>query len=101
MLDKVGKLFSNIENSNEYKEYKKIGNILEKDPNISILMQEIKELQKEAAYLESNNDERYKKVDEIIAKKVKQLNKNNIYKEYLKKMEEFNELLLDSSINDK
>ena len=38
-----------------YKKYKIIGKILEKDPNISILMQEIKELQKE--YLNKKGDE--------------------------------------------
>ncbi len=107
MLDKVDELFSSIENSNEYREYKKIGNILEKDPNISILIQEIKELQKEATYLESNNDIRYKEVDEIINKKVEELNQNKIYQEYLDKMKEFNKLILNSSniienyINDK
>lgn len=97
MFDKVDELFSNIENSDEYKKYKIIGKILEKDPNISILMQEIKELQKEAIYLESNNDLRYKEVDKVIAIKVAELNNNEVYKEYLKEMKKFNEILLTSS----
>lgn len=108
MLDnKIDDLFLTIENSNEYIEYKKIGDILKKDPIISILIQEIKELQKEATYLEFNNDERYKEVDEIIASKVEELNNNVVYKEYLKKMKEFNKLILSSSniienyVNDK
>ena len=98
MLDnKIEELFGTIETSEEYIEYKKIGDILDKDPNIMLLLQEIKELQKEATYLESNNDIRYKEVDEIIAKKVEELNKNEVYKEYLEKMQEFNKLILKSS----
>ena len=98
MLDnKIEELFGTIESSSEYIEYKKIGDILDKDPNILMELQEIKELQKEATYLESNNDIRYKEVDEIIAKKVEELNNNEVYKEYLEKMREFNKLILKSS----
>lgn len=98
MLDnKIEELFGTIESSSEYIEYKKIGDILDKDPNILMELQEIKELQKEATYLESNNDIRYKEVDEIIAKKVEELNNNEVYKEYLEKMREFNKLILNSS----
>lgn len=97
MLDKVDELFSNIENSVEYKKYKTIGKILEKDPNIAILMQEIKELQKESIYLEANNDLRYKEVEKVIAVKVAELNDNKVYKEYLKEMRKFNEFVATSS----
>ena len=56
-------------------------------------MQEIKDLQKEANYLEENNDIRYKDVENIIADKVEELNNNKIYQEYLDKMKEFNKLI--------
>lgn len=108
MLDNsIEELFGTIETSSEYIEYKKIGNILKKDLNILILIQEIKDLQKEAVYLEENNDIRYKEVDKIIATKVEKLNQNKIYQEYLEKMKKFNEIILKSSniletyVNDK
>lgn len=98
MLDnKIDELFTTIEDSKEYKEYKKLGSILEKDPNITLSLNEIKELQKEATYLEENGDERYKQVDELIASKVKVLESNEIYKEYLSKMKEFNKIIATSS----
>ncbi len=89
----VDELFCSIENSALYKEYIKIGDILKKDHNIYLLMQEIKDLQKEANYLEENNDIRYKDVENIIADKVEELNNNKIYQEYLDKMKEFNKLI--------
>ena len=89
----VDELFCSIENSALYKEYIKIGDILKKDHTIYLLMQEIKDLQKEANYLEENNDIRYKDVENIIADKVEELNNNKIYQEYLDKMKEFNKLI--------
>ena len=89
----VDELFCSIENSALYKEYIKIGDILKKDHNIYLLMQEIKDLQKEANYLEENNDIRYKDVENIIADKVEELNNNKIYQEYLDKMKEYNKLI--------
>ena len=89
----VDELFCSIENSALYKEYIKIGDILKKDHTIYLLMQEIKDLQKEANYLQENNDIRYKDVENIIADKVEELNNNKIYQEYLDKMKEFNKLI--------
>jgi len=98
MIDnKIDELFDTIESSSEYLEYKKIGDILKKDKSIMKLMNEIKELQKEATLLEYNNDPRYKELDKIIEEKVIELNSNVVYQEYLNKMKEFNEILLNSS----
>jgi len=98
MIDnKIDELFDTIESSNEYLEYKKIGDILKKDNTISSLMHEIKNLQKEATLLEYNNDPRYKELDKIIEGKVEELNAKPVYQEYLNKMKEFNEILLNSS----
>lgn len=89
MIDNILK----IEDSNEYLEYKKIGKILEKDPNISSMMSEIKDLQKESNFLENNNDLRYKELDKIIEEKVAQLNSNSVYQEYLEEIKKFNSFI--------
>ena len=49
-------LFSSIENSSLYKEYKKMEDILNKDSEIKKIIDEIKELEKEATYLEYIGD---------------------------------------------
>lgn len=90
-------LFNSIENSNLYKEYKKMSNILSKDSEIKELIDEIKELEKKATYLENIGDDSYKKVDEEIKIKADILNNNHIYQEYLNKMDEFNNELAMSS----
>ena len=98
----ISELFNSIENSNLYKEYKKMSDILSKDKDINKLINEIKKLEKKATYLESINDNKYKEIDEEIKRKSDILNNNHIYQEYLNKMDEFNNELAMSSkiIND-
>lgn len=91
--NKLDELFNDIQNSSYYKEYKKIGKILENENEINIQINEIKELQKESSFLEANNDIRYKELDEIIKDKVEELNKNKIYQKYLEKINKLNEKL--------
>lgn len=92
-------LFNSIENSNLYKEYKKMSSILSKDEEIKKLIDEIKELEKQATYLEQIGDEKYKEIDEEIKRKADILNNKHIYQEYLEKMDEFNnELAMSSKI---
>ncbi len=93
----IEELFNSIENSNLYKEYKKMSNILSKDKEIKELIDEIKELEKKATYLENLGDNSYKEVDEEIKRKADILNNKQIYKEYLNKMDEFNNELAISS----
>lgn len=93
----ISELFNSIENSRLYKEYKKMANILSQDKNIKKMLDEIKELEKEATYLEYIGDERYKEIDNLIKEKAEILNENQIYQEYLNKMEEFNDELAISS----
>lgn len=88
--NKLDELFNDIKNSSYYKEYKKIGKILEDDNEINMQINEIKELQKEASFLEANNDIRYKELDEIIKKRVEILNSNNNYKKYLEMIDMLN-----------
>jgi len=95
-------LFHSIENSKLYQEYKKMENILSKDTEIKNLIEEIKELEKEATYLEEIGDPKYQEIDEEIKKKAEILNNKQVYIEYLEKMELFNNELAISSkmIND-
>lgn len=90
-------LFNSIENSSLYKEYKKMSSILSKDKEIKKLIDEIKELEKQATYLEQIGDEKYKEIDEEIKRKADILNNKHIYQEYLEKMDEFNNELAMSS----
>ncbi len=90
-------LFRSIENSKEYKEYKKMEDILNKDSEIKKILEEIKELEKQATYLEYIGDDKYKELDEEIKRKSDILNNKQVYIEYLNKMEEFNNELATSS----
>ena len=94
---KLEALFNSIENSKEYKEYLKIKNILDKDEEIKEQIEEIKELEKQATYLEYIGDEKYKEIDLEIMKKTDILNNKPVYQEYLNKMNELNDELAISS----
>ena len=63
MNSSLEELFKSIENSNLYKEYKKMETILEQDGEIKQIIEEIKELEKQATYLEYIGDEKYKEID--------------------------------------
>lgn len=93
----IEELFNSIENSNLYKEYKKMSEILSKDKEIREIINEIKRLEKQATYLENIGDNNYKKIDELIKEKEKILNSKYVYQEYLSKMDDFNNELAMSS----
>ena len=93
----IEELFDSINNSKEYQEYKEITSILNDNIEVKSLIEEIKDLQKEATNLEYNEDEKYKEIDKIIEEKTKALNENKHYKEYLSKLKEFNNVLIASS----
>ena len=97
--ESIDDLFKTIKNSAEYKNYLKIGKIIEKDEEINTLIDEIKQLQQKSVKLEYNKDLSYKEVDKEIEKKVAILNKNPLYQEYLKRMNNFNNILSESSNN--
>ena len=97
IYNKIEELFLAIENSYEYKEYKKIKKILEKDKEVMELIEEIKKLEQLATKLEFEKNPKYKEIDEITKSKVEELNNNQVYIEYLNKMEEFNEIMTMSS----
>ena len=90
-------LFNTIENSTLYKEYLKMKDILSKDSEIKELIEEIKELEKQATYLEYIGDDKYKEIDEEIKRKADILNNKQVYQEYLNKMDAFNDELAMSS----
>lgn len=98
MIDSsIEELFTSINDSPEYQEYKKISSILNDNIEVKELIEEIKTLQKEATKLEYNNDDKYMEVDKVIAEKTKLLNNNKYYQEYLSKLKKFNNMLLASS----
>lgn len=98
MIDSsIEELFTSINDSPEYQEYKKISAILNDNIEVKALIEEIKALQKEATKLEYNNDDKYMEVDKVIAEKTKLLNNNTYYQEYLSKLKKFNTMLLASS----
>lgn len=98
MIDNsIEELFTSINDSPEYQEYKKISSILNDNIEVKELIEEIKTLQKEATKLEYNNDDKYMEVDKVIAEKTKLLNNNTYYQEYLSKLKKFNTMLLASS----
>ena len=97
--DKIEDLFMAIEESSEYKDYLEIGKILENDDDVKKLVEEIKQLQQKSVNLEYNKDLKYKEIDEEIKKKVDVLNSKPIYKEYLRRMNVFNNILSESSNN--
>lgn len=98
MIDSsIEELFTSINDSPEYQEYKKISSILNDNIEVKKLIEEIKTLQKEATKLEYNNDDKYMEVDKVIAEKTKLLNNNKYYQEYLSKLKKFNNMLLASS----
>ena len=108
MIDKtLDELFEAIETSKEYQSYLEIGRVIEKNKEVNELIKEIKDLQKKSVRLEETGNDEYKNVDKLIDKKVKCLNSIPIYQEYLRRMEEFNSCLTESSntiekyINDK
>lgn len=90
-------LFNSIENSSLYQEYKKMESILSQDKHIKEMIEEIKELEKEATYLESIGDMKFHDIDNLIKEKAKILNSNPVYQEYLNRMDDFNEELSASS----
>ncbi len=97
MNNSLEELYNSIENSTYYKEYKKITNILEQDSEINNLINEIKDLEKEATLLEYKKDPKYKEIDNLIKEKINILNNNQLYIDYLNKMEELNDILSESS----
>lgn len=104
---KMEELFESIQNSPEYISYKEITHLLENNPNLKKLVEEIKNLQQEATLKEYQNDEKYKELDKIIEEKKQELEEEPLYQEYKNRMNELNDLLSTSThmieeyINDK
>ena len=95
--ESINELFNTIKSSSEYREYLNIGEVLKKDNELNELIDEIKVLQKKSVNLEYKGDSKYKEIDEEIDKKVKYLNSKPLYKEYLRRMNNLNNILSESS----
>ena len=97
--NKIDDLFETIKNSKEYKAYQNIGEVLKDNDEVNDLVEEIKKLQQKSVRLEEENNPEYKEVDKLIEEKVKKLNSIPVYQEYLRRMEEFNDVIASSSKN--
>ncbi len=97
--NKINELFETIQDSKEYQAYLNIGAVLEQDEEINKLVAEIKKLQQKSVQLEYHHDPSYKEVDQEIEEKVNLLNSKPVYQEYLRRMNEFNDILAMSSSN--
>lgn len=95
--NKMEDLLKTIEESNEYQEYQKFNSILEKDPKVNSLINEIKLLEQKATKLEYLGNMEYKEIDNLISKKKEELESIPVYQEYLNKMEELNDILSTST----
>ena len=123
----IENLFTEINNSNEYKEYINIVNILKENKEVNNLIEEIKSIiatqrtldilidgvtenfvvipmdEMLEVYKEQENlfdyekNKEYIEIDKQIEEKTKVLNSNKEYQEYLSKLKAFNNTLLASS----
>lgn len=97
--NKIDELFDTIKNSKEYKAYQEVGKVLDNNNEVNNLVNEIKKLQQESVRLEEENNIKYKEIDKEIEEKVKKLNNIPVYQEYLKRMDEFNNVIAASKDN--
>lgn len=95
--NKIDDLFKSITSSKEYQTYLNITSVLENNDEVNSLVEEIKNLQQKSVELEYNNDNTYKDIDKVLEEKVDKLNSIPIYQEYLRRMDEFNDIISQSS----
>lgn len=95
--NKINELFDAITSSKEYLAYQNIGTVIENNEEINTLVNEIKMLQQKSVELEYKNDPSYKEIDKEIEEKVTKLNSIPVYQEYLRRMDEFNDIISESS----
>ena len=104
---KIDDLFQAIHESSEYQEYVSICKVIDSSDEIQQLVNEIKRLQQKSVKLEAKKDDSYKEVDKVIEEKVFQLNSIPLYQEYIRRMNQLNDILAESTfqiekyINDK
>ena len=93
VLDKVDDIIKTIENSEIYQRYLKIKKLLEKDKEITELINRVKVLQKDVVHKEATKDE----LDSLLAT----LKSKPLYLEYCNIIDEINNTfnIIESSIN--
>ena len=96
---KIEELFQTIENSKEYQSYLNIKKVLDNNQKIKTLIRDIKILQKKSVQLEYKKDKKQKIIDQEIKDKINKLNSIPIYQEYLRRFNELNDILAESSSN--
>jgi len=95
----INELFETIKNSDEYKAYQNIGEVLNNNKEVNNLVNEIKKLQQKSVRLEEENNPEYKEIDKLIEEKVNTLNAIPVYQEYLRRMNDFNDIIASSRNN--
>lgn len=94
---KIEELFSTVEDSSLYKEYKEVLRCISLDERINDLIREIKKLKQETVQLKQRNDKREKEVEKIFLMKMEELNNIPLYREYINKKDALEEILKSSS----
>ncbi len=76
-----------------------INNMTDESSAVLALLENLQreDLEKEATILEYKKDPKYKELDKLIKEKINILNNNQLYIDYLKKMEDLNSILKESS----
>ena len=98
IISEVEELKELIINSDEYKDYKKYNDILEKDEEINSLIKDITILQKEIVKLKSKKIDVSIKEQELDNLYIK-LNNNKNYELYIKSSKKLNELITNIQKN--
>lgn len=86
-------LINIIKDTKEYKNYVSLKDRLESNDDISSLVKEIKDLQKESVRLESKGQD-FSKVDLDIKQKLVYLNNIPVYNDYIESLELLNDILV-------
>ena len=93
----IDDLFQAIYESLEYQEYLSISKVIDGNDEIKQLVNEIKRLQQKSVRLEEQKDDSYKEVDKVIDDKVLKLNSIPLYQEYIRRMNQLNDILAEST----
>ena len=95
--EKIDDLFQVIKDSYEYQSYLDIVKVIEGNDEINELINDIKKLQQRSVKLEYSHNEEYKEIDKEVDKKISRLYAISLYKEYIIRMNQLNDILAEST----
>ena len=91
IINEIDKIVEYIEETDTYKDYKYLEEKLSKHEKAKSLIKDIKAIQKELVKLEIKKEDT-KELENNINEKISQLNKIPLYREYIDKQEELNDM---------